>query len=563
MSTGFFILTAAIPWLDTPRVERAWDSYWSVGVTRRLASASLVALLLAGAIPAQAQTTDAAALAQRAAEFTKTAWRYIEQKAQWLGGDLKFQQQWMRDAILSYKAYQQAREAYSRLSHGSISYSFVRALPTIDVGTTFAGGEEHVRLRPVFRPQDKLPNLQLPTLSSDWKSLDLKNLKGDVDRSIQASANPDSGKFPKQIERESVERGWASWKLVQDAKGVSAGNQAILGEGPAYKDLSAEEKAHLTKRAATLREIGLKALQKYGEDSPQYTMALAAYHKALETTKTSNRSAETAEKLRALDAEAENQIDAFVVHDQAMRLAALRADAARANVAKVVENYDKVGSASKLIDWLSLGPLTDTLKQIGKEPGPNTVDAAPRAALGQSMKQVAWAEVQAADQAEALKLQSRKALEEAQERLKTLAEQKRRIEAEIEMARTGENFRDRVALMKLDIDDSMTILGVQALAANLPAGISPIVPDRLRAQIPGSIPASGGAAAVAANIQSGFRAAGETSARNVEGTLRDAPGTIGLGVMSPIFVGLNKGVKAMTGRAFDLTGLRESKRKMF
>jgi hypothetical protein len=563
MSIGFHIATAALPFLDTEAAQRAWEAYWRVGATRRLVSASLVSLLVLGAVPAQSQTTDGPAFGQRAAEFAKTAFRHIEQKAEWLGGNLKFQQQWVRDAALSYKAYQQSREAYTRLSHGNIAYSFVSALPTMDIGSQYAGGEEHVRIRPVFRPQDKLPKMQMPTLKTDWKSINWTQLGLDVDRSTVASANPDKGKLPQQLEKESAERGWASWKLVQDAKGVSTQNQANIGESAAYSSLTAEERAHLTKRVAMLRQVSLKTLEKYGEESPQYTLSLVAYQKALEASRKPSQSAEMIEKLRAIDAEAEAMVEAYAVHDQAMRMAALRGDAARENIATVAKKYDDPGPGSKLTSWLGLTPLMDTLSQIGKAPGPNVEDAAPRGAMGQAMKQVALAEVQAADQAEVLKLQARKAMEDAQERLAALAEKKRRIEAEIAQERSGENFRDRVALLKLDVDDAMTVLGVQAMAAQLPAGISPIVPDRLRAQVPGSISASRGADAIAENMKNGFAAAGRTSSENVEKTLKDAPGTIGLGVLSPIFVGLNKGMKSMTGRAFDLSGLRESKQKMF
>ena len=415
---GFYILTAILPSLDTPSNEETWNRYWNGQVIRRLLAGVMAALMLASAVPVQAQGTpvyDNAGFWQHSAEYIKDGWRFI-----WAENDST--QKMIRDAGLAYKAYKQSISLYNRLSNMNICANLVNALPILETDTPWGPGQtEVVTIRPVFRPRERLASTFHPTFglqSFNWNNLDF-----DVDRSTVSSGNPYSDMTPAQLQTQAVSDGWSSWVLSQQRAGLTTDNLAGPSNGP-YSQMEDQINSRYSAEMDTLNQIVQNCLEAYGEGSVQYQIALKNYAD-LVTTYSSNGPSDEANALMAAlqqeDQDAQVLMEKASTAELSMSLSAQRADSMAKNNQAIAEKYDSRDLVTKFEDFLGATALLQTIAALDADPANKALSKEP---LGNQMKQSNYQQDIASSAQEQLKFQMKKEIEDAQQRMIAVAQAK-------------------------------------------------------------------------------------------------------------------------------------------
>jgi hypothetical protein len=552
---AFYFLTALLPWLDTPACEAAWNSYWHGQVLRRFLAGVTAVVMFATAMPARAQVLGTGLLQvddekgwwQHAVEYCQTGYRFV-----WEENDSM--QKMIRDAGLAYKAYKQSISLYNRLSNMNVCANLMNALPVLETDTPWGPGQtEVVTIRPVFRARERLASTFHPSFgiqSFNWNNLDF-----DVDRSTVSSGNPNSNMTPQQLQTQAVSDGWSSWVLSQQRAGLAADSLAGPSNAP-YSQLAGTIQDRYMTEMNNLQNICQNCLQAYGEGSVQYQQAIQAYSTLLNNVTCDVPSTETASlltSLQTLDSDAQVLMEKYSTAALSMGLAAQRADAMTKNNRAIANQYDSKDLVTKFEDFLGATALLQTIAAIDGDPSNKTMSKEP---LGNQQKQSNLQQDIASSAQEQLKHQMKGQMEEAQQKMIAIAQQKQNLLN----AYNGENAarlqvqNQKLALIQADL--AARALAIQLAAVKLPPGTVQVVPDNLVALIPGAQPASANPdGGVARNIATAANAATTQASADLGKALVGIASGCGLGFLRPLGIGFGKAWSSLVGGTFDLTSI--------
>jgi len=557
---AFAAACGLFPNLDTPRVEARWCALGEGLSARRLLAGSMAALMLVGTLPIHAQTTDIPAWDQRFAEFAKNDRMRTALVIKNSKDDTNWTSDWFRKAALAYKAYQQGAAMYRRLDNGYFDLSYILGMPSIDIATDLGTGQtENVVLRPILRPQDRLgkfipPHFVLPDFKA-WETA-LKNGNIQVDRFLARSANPDAGKSTDQLHREAVQDAYQQWGLVQQLSGIPAANQTIPNNQP-YASIGPNIQKFYNDRQQRLQNMMQKTLTTYGQDSAQYAAALAAYQdwsqKIAEGQPQLDIQAAMTQ-LGQIDCDGAALVEEYATHALTMKLAVQRGDDKLKRTGEISSKYNSSPNdpISKLENWIGYTDLVQTLQAINSPSvGSKAPDAPNREMLGAALTQTIHQESMSEDQATAVKLANRKAMTEAIEKLRTLAQKKASALTDQQAIMDQAALSDAWASAQIDVAKALRIGNANALAIKLPPGTPLVLPTNIANAVPGATTPDNATTALQTAVAAAADTAGKTAEQGISDAFVGPP--VSLGFLKAFGQALNAGISSVTGRPFDLT----------
>lgn len=554
---SFYALSAIFPALDTPVFEAAWDRYWRGRALRRLTAAALVMALAGSAIPARAvlPVTDETSIWQNGLHYAKQA-------VQWAEDNMKKVEAEIRDCALAYRAYKQSISVYNRVANLNVTASLVNCLPALEVDTPWgANRTEVVTIRPVFRPQERLASSFHPTFglqSFNWKDLDF-----DVDRNVVSSPNPNANLNPQQLQEQAINDGWNSWILAQIRSGLSPDNASGPTTAP-YRNLDDAINQQYQAEQSAEEQLVQQILEAYGESSPQYQEALRTYTNLIKAViqgqpDDDRKALQTA--LQQIDSDAQVQLERFASASLSMALSAQRADSLRANNSQVHLKYDSDPGAlaTSFASSLGITQLLETIKALDADPqGQNksTPGVPPKEALGNAMKQSNLQADIATSQQEALKHQTKATMENAQQQMIDLAQNKADLLAAYNKTHSVRLSAAQQRLALVLAERQRRANEVFLASMHLPDGMSPVVPDSIAPLVPNSIPASqaqdGG---LSKNLTAASNNAQTQLSAGMATALAGIKNGTGMGFIAPLGRGIANAWQALTGHSFNLQSL--------
>lgn len=566
---GYFALVSLFPRLDTPRHEAAWRAYWSPGVSRRVLPLLVLGTMTATTLPVRAVagigdiTYDPAAWTQRGIEFVKNEWRFLWSKQESL-------QKKIRDGLLAYRAYRQARDIYERVQGGNISISLVNALPMVEMESDLGGGQqETLTLRPIFTARDRqrIGVYHGPKIRFDVP--DLSHLDVDVDRNVVTVGDPTTGKSLQELEQQASDDAWLSWTQAQKISGLDTTGiqtpESLISATP-YRALSEGITQQRQQRIANLQAIARVMLKDYGEDSIQYAQAMDTYasaNRALTNGTDDQEDQALITRLQALGAEAARARGKYADNNLALSSAMQRAATTTTTVNQIAAKYDS-GSGKP---W-GIGQFIDIVGQVeglmstldAMEAGSKSNSPISKEPLGNQQKATVLMRWVGDNTNEALKLQTLKAQEEAQSDMLRVAKEQAQAIADAKAKRDLDDAKDAALLAQTKMGQILSAMEGATLAALQPVGLIPIIPDTaINAGVGGGAVGSAGADdAIKANIQTVAKNTGNKLTRDIPQAIQDSGSTLSWGLLRPLAQALDAGARTVLHKSFDLSRWTEA-----
>lgn len=550
------------PTLDTPHWEAKWRTVGEGLTVRRLMATTCMLLLLLNSQPGRSQWSDMVAYAQRGAQYAKEGAQWMDTKIKWLGDKYAAEERLLRDAALTWKAYNQARLAVTRLESGHIDLSVIQVMPTLDVGNPATNGvKEHVILRPVLRPQDRDikfrgANIIMPKFPNGG----LASLDFEVDRYVTSDDESIATKPHRELIAQADADSWQQWAMVQDTAGLISEDQA-LRDGPVpYSGISIENQAYYRERSSKLADLCQQALKQFGEDSALYQEQLSAYkdwYKSIQDGTPQKEADDLADELGALDAKAVEQIGRYASAKYQYDLATQHGAVTRKHVKEIADNYNNNagGPFTNFVDYVGAKAAFDTMAQIGKKTS-ESPQAPSREATGAQLKNVAIAQATSTETTELVRLKNMDTIEDAANKLRDFAQQKARIRTRIQGKRSQMNAKDDLALARMIATQEMKNMAANGLNSSLPDGQSPVLPTSTANAVPEAIPAAQSADALKKNIDAAKSKAIQTATDGMNAAFESSKKRIGWGgILRPILAAVRDAVKGTSGKTFDLTNI--------
>jgi hypothetical protein len=556
---GYLALVSLFPRLDTPQREAAWNAYWRPGVARRVLPGALAALLVCGSVPARAAgapTFDIMAYGQRAAEFLKNEWRFVWDQ------NVSVEKK-LRDAALAYSAYRQARDIYERIKDGNVLVSLQNALPVVEMESDLGNGQqETITLRPVFNARQRsiYGAYHGPKVLFDIPNL--ANLDIDVDRNVVTVNDPTKNMSPQQIAQQAEDDAWMSWTLAQQSNGLDrVATQTPYSGATGYNELVGRLQSARADRVKRLQDIARLMLNDYGEDSVQYAQAMDAYTAAIKAS--SDGTADQTDqavvaRLNALDAEAQRALDKYAANNQSMLMAQKRENNTSTQVNAISAKYDsgtgKPWNIGQFMDIFGqIGALQQTLGAMNA--GNKSQAPISKEPLGNQQKATVLMRWVGDNTNEALKLQARKAQEEAQTDMLRAGQEKAQVLADVKAQQDAQDARDAAIAAQTKVAQILALMQGLTFAALQPTGLTPIVPDTTltAGAATNAVGSAGADDAIKANMKIIGQKAANKLASDIPQAIQDSGTTLSWGLLRPLARALDAGSRTVLHKSFNLT----------
>ena len=571
---GYFVLTALIPCLDSPRFESGWGSYWRRGPVKRLLPLLLVATV--GTVPLMAQTPITPPTPAGTPSFDFNAWMQraeakVQDEWEFIWDEDTSAQAELRELVLGYSAYKQARAICTRLMGANFTINFASCLPYLEMQTDLGNGQtEDLKVTPIFNDADRTginwngPKIKLAPFK-------LSNFDFDVDRSVAFDgSDPTDGKSLDTLKQQASDDGWLSWSRAQKTAQIGSAYQAMPG-GFGYS-VSNDVQDFYNQRTQSLYQILATALRNCGPDSAQYQLAKTNYEDWNTLLSTGQADADAAiilAQLTDLDSQAARERIFYSANNIQMLMAQQRAAAADKHVKQIALMYDSKGACAGLgigqfMDIATMFTrLTSTLDAMGGDPADPY--SPPKEPQGNAMKANVFSRWIADSNDQSLKLASLKNQQEAQGKMLDIARAKAQVINDAAAKRQTILGQDAVAVLAAQQTKLLHQMGLMAMSLLLPWGTVPIVPatDAADQTIHGAdgTPAVGPDQADVATTQN-LQKLGSTAVVQTStdvGSAVVATGTkLSWGVLSPIAKAFDAGAKAVLGYSFNLSNWTES-----
>ena len=595
MKIGYTILTTFAPTLDTPHMEAAWTAYWQRGLTRRLVALLVVAAIGSSGFPALAQeyidpvtqalsedigmdemgltdlgawasvvptpspadvptpkgypVFDAGAAMQRAEAKMANEWKFL-----W--DDATTSKQRLRESILAFQAYKQARQIYTRLAKGQINISLIDCLPMLEMDTDVNDTQtEKLTVRPVLRPQDRHITWQQKKVKVN--GFNPNQLDFDVDRTTTTTGiDPNDGKAMGDLQQQAADDGFCQWSIAQQVSGIDSTMRGMPGDQP-YTAI-ADVQNYYQLRLQTLYQLVQAAQRTYGDDSPELLRATADYN-AWQTAMNDGTAQAEGEaylaSIKALDAEAETARSSYSTHNIQMLTAQQRQSAATKNIKEIALKYDsQPGGGFGLSQFISVigmvAALGNTIDAMGGDKtAPGVVSPEP---LGNSLKQTVLLRWLSDNSDQALKLQSLKGQSEAMATMKDVATRKTQLANDFKTKWAELSAADQVKLLAVQQSQLLDDMEVSAENLWLPPGTTPILPDESVGRLNG-VGSDQAEQTTEDNVTKIGTAAAKQATQDVGQAVSDTGSQLSWGVLRVFAQAIDAGSQNILGHSFNLT----------
>ena len=534
-------VSAVFPGLSLERY-----SAWRLG--RRLTSAALVGLMLLGAAPARAQTTDVPAFWQRIGEYAKTAYREVKGDLQWAQSNFKTDYWALQQLMCSYQDYQNGIKLYQRVTNPNTSINLIQGMPLLDVYGAGLNGEDHYILRPVFRPAQRLNPPKLASINFGGfedllNALKSGSLSFDLDHFTVVKRADDANLSPEQLALVSVQDAWANWRQAQTIVKVDENLYDIPFDATTYFGLTQEVQLHFNRRMQALQQTA-QFLSARGSDDPVYQQALQAMadlQKIMGNGTSQQTAADIADRLLRIDAQATQVVTIAARLRMAVGEVAKRQSARHDNLQTLKQTYGPADAPFSFTQWFN--QLGADAKKPSKEQ------------LSASMMANTHADATATTAEEALKHNLTNQLEAQNQKFHEYASQKAQALAELRGTMGDAYYGEQIKLLNLEVQQDTAMARLRLILARVPSPTNvPVrVPDQL-SSIPGTVSASSPTTVSDPGTTIATALPDKLSARvDAVTNYVAASKTLSLGVLAPVFQGIDAGAKAATGKAFNLS----------
>ncbi|WLT30649.1 hypothetical protein [Geothrix sp. PMB-07] len=541
---AYLVVSAVFPCLTAETFAS-----WRLG--RRLTSGALAGLLIMGAMPAKAQTTDVPAFWQRAAEYMKTAYREVKSDLQWVESKATTDYWAVRQAMATYEDYQNGVRLYQRVTNPNTSINLIQGMPMLEAfASQTDGAEDHWVLRPVLRPQQRLNSPHLPGMNFGgfediYSGLKTGNLNFDLDHFTIVRRADDANLSPAELQKRATEDAWGNWRSAQKINEVEEAYYDVPFDASTYIGLKQETQAYFRKRRETLQRSA-EFLSARGQDDPTYQAALkllSDLNDALAKGEDTQAAENTANRLLKIDGQAAEVVAIVARLRVAVGEVAKRQSTKHDNIQELKSQYKP--PAEGVLSF------TSWFNKLGDNNG----KTANKEQLSAAMLANAHAEASGTNVEEQLKHNLLTQIQDQNDKLRDFASQKARAFQDMRGIMGDQWYAEQMGLLNLQIQQDTTMARLRLILAKLPSPtMIPVrVPDQL-ATLPGTIPASSAqqvknpAEAIAADLPA--KLASRLS--DVTGYVKSSK-TMSLGALQPVLEGLDAGARAVFGKSFNLS----------